>query len=1001
MRAAAPFMSGFVVYLLTISGSALLLRWFHKKMESAKYIAASALMVTAFIMIVAANATSKKEVQAMALLPESHFRANEPIGTASGLKPGRVVWVWNRNATNEKFTPTNDQNNWWAKHTNNDEVGKMLEMSLLMYSNENTLPKAWDALFKYFNEQQGKGAVGYKAGEKIYIKVNITNSASGMKKKNNFDRMDLTPELALNLLKHLIEEVGVAQSDIFIGDPFRNFHNLYWDMCHSVFPNVNYCDGLGIEGRHQTVPTAKHAMFFSDGKLRYRIPQEYVDADYFINIPCLKTHNEGGITVGAKNHQGSILADGQRSDNQYAIDMHYSLPANNLGYGKYRHLVDYLGHKDLGGKTLLTIIDGIWAGRSWEGFVEKWNMAPFNGDYPSSLFISQDRVAVDAVCYDFLLEEYKNKPTNRKYPYFEGCDDYLYQAADPSYWPEGLVYDPEGDGTPLKSLGVFEHWNNPTEMKYSKNLGTGNGIELVKINMNSDPLTPQNSGLVSSKVNKIFIDSFDVKWFGTDKGISRFDGANWTTIDISNYLKNNTVNDIVYEKSGYGDEIWVATNGGLSVMSYNVDGVTSATTYIVGGPGSGIISDTVTAVGLDKNHIRWIATPKGINTYGANGWNTTNTYLNYDREDKNWDGLIVNSIASYNNDGSVYMGTSGQGVIRMSYSEVDGFTGASAMSSVWSGLWSDTIHSVAIYDTVQWYGTNQGVFAHFGPSTKNYWDFAITPWDGIINNVVYDTEKDNNGNIWIGTEKGLFIMTQSSNISVNPSVSQANINWTAGKGIVSSLPDKKINDIQKDLLGTIWVATTTGVETFSSVPAATATDTKRVVFVTQSMNEPFIPSNGYTYIGKAEFGKGTAIGNWYCVYNGNGTTTDITGLTANSTYKVAVFDYSGQPGLEVYYYTESVNNQANFTTTIVGVDVFSTSNLKVYPIPFNDFLMLHFDESNDKSYKVTISNIDGKVFKKIVVDKNDRRIGTSELSKGIYLMRISDGETVKVIKIMK
>jgi hypothetical protein len=31
----------------------------------------------------------------------------------------------------------------------------------------------------------------------------------------------------------------------------------------------------------------------------------------------------------------------------------------------------------------------------------------------------------------------------------------------------------------LKSLGVHEHWNSAIEKKYSRNLGTGNGIELV------------------------------------------------------------------------------------------------------------------------------------------------------------------------------------------------------------------------------------------------------------------------------------------------------------------------------------------------------------------------------------------------------------------------------------------------------------------------------------------------------------------------------------------
>jgi hypothetical protein len=45
--------------------------------------------------------------------------------------------------------------------------------------------------------------------------------------------------------------------------------------------------------------------------------------------------------------------------------------------------------------------------------------------------------------------------------------------------PSGTTYDPEGDGTLLASLGVHEHWNNPVDRQYSRNLGTGDGIELV------------------------------------------------------------------------------------------------------------------------------------------------------------------------------------------------------------------------------------------------------------------------------------------------------------------------------------------------------------------------------------------------------------------------------------------------------------------------------------------------------------------------------------------
>jgi hypothetical protein len=43
----------------------------------------------------------------------------------------------------------------------------------------------------------------------------------------------------------------------------------------------------------------------------------------------------------------------------------------------------------------------------------------------------------------------------------------------------------------MPSLGVHEHWNNPTDMQYSRNLGTGEGIELVKVtreDLTSSPL---------------------------------------------------------------------------------------------------------------------------------------------------------------------------------------------------------------------------------------------------------------------------------------------------------------------------------------------------------------------------------------------------------------------------------------------------------------------------------------------------------------------------------
>ena len=61
-------------------------------------------------------------------------------------------------------------------------------------------------------------------------------------------------------------------------------------------------------------------------------------------------------------------------------------------------------------------------------------------------------------------------------------ENYMHEMALADNPPSGTFYDPghQGNVFRLASLGVYEHWNNPVDKQYSRNLGIGNGIELLK-----------------------------------------------------------------------------------------------------------------------------------------------------------------------------------------------------------------------------------------------------------------------------------------------------------------------------------------------------------------------------------------------------------------------------------------------------------------------------------------------------------------------------------------
>ncbi len=517
-RAAMPLASGFVVWLLGLIALRRLLGRAGPLMQEHRVVLMCICLGTAAVIGMVSFAIAPDP-------PAGPWGPHGPIGEAKGIHPGRVVWVYDPDATD--WDGLKSPEHWWEDdHTDLAVVENMVSQAIRGVAGTNSDAAAWDAIFRHFNQERGRGDVGYQAGQKIAIKINLTacnatwGNVDGLtyhKLPTIMNTIDNSPQMILALLRQLANTVGAEQGDITVGDPTGMIPSFYWDMLHPEFPDVHYLDNYGGSGRlraefsdvplHWSTEDAR-------AKLPDYLPRSFAEADYMINFAILKGHSSG-VTLCAKNHYGSLIRTPHRflrppwpglpPSGQFLdyYDMHLSLP--NVGWSpgtaRYRALVDLMGHCELGGKTVLYLIDGLFGGYYADSRPFKWNSWPFNGDWPSSLFASQDPVAIDSVGYDFVNAEwpdvvrYGHAPAPQ-YDLQGGAEDYLHEAARANDPCSGAFYDPDhaGDVQRLASLGVHEHWTDPVSKQYSRNLGAGTGIELVLLHSEDIPADLDSDG---------------------------------------------------------------------------------------------------------------------------------------------------------------------------------------------------------------------------------------------------------------------------------------------------------------------------------------------------------------------------------------------------------------------------------------------------------------------------------------------------------------------------
>ncbi len=468
-RLAFPLASGFIVWLTGLAGSTLAWRRARCLFARSRYVTAAALLALAVAALWMPLAVTREQPAGAAFTPSDP--PNAPVGVGKGIHPGRVVWVHDPESANWDGTT----GSWWEEqNTSQAVVDSMVSQSLRTLTGEKDDAMAWDALFRYFNRVRDLGDVGYQPGEKVVIKINMNQDSGGTWPSNAGMP---SPQMIHSVLEQLIHVVGVPGSAITLYDASRYIGNPIYDKVRGNpdpdFQAVRFVCGSTRSGRVAATHDLANPVHFAGagvpGGGRAYPPRVVTEARYLINMALLRAHSLFGVTFCGKNHFGSIYWP---SNGGWTPQPLHNFGDRNQSMGSYNCLVDLAGHAQLGGKTLLYMVDGLYAARNQS--VEVIRFQSFGDDWTSSLFVSQDFIAIDSVALDFIRNEPRATDCTGR-----GVDNYLHEGALANNPPSGIFYDPEGDGTRLESLGVHEHWNNPVDKKYSRNLGKAEGIELV------------------------------------------------------------------------------------------------------------------------------------------------------------------------------------------------------------------------------------------------------------------------------------------------------------------------------------------------------------------------------------------------------------------------------------------------------------------------------------------------------------------------------------------
>lgn len=311
-------------------------------------------------------------------------------------------------------------------------------------------------------------------------------------------------------------------------------------------------------------------------------------------------------------------------------------------------------------------------------------------------------------------------------------------------------------------------------------------------------------GLSQSGVRAILQDKTGFMWFGTQDGLNRYDGYQFTVYRNQpgnpNTLSNNYITALCEDKAG---NIWIGTRGGglnkfdpvlqkYTVYRHNPQSPDS--TNNVGG-------NNISVILLDQTNNLWIGTKDG----GLTHYNVDEDRFTIYRPEKNnpnsLSGLDVTAIFQ-DKDGKLWIGTQNAGLNKFDpikkeftlFQHQENNPNSLSKNSVWSIYQDD--------QEMLWIGTYEGGLNKLDLKTNTFTTYLADPNNpnSISHNTISVIRADRRGVLWIGTYGGGLCRYDTKTFT----------SYIPDPNSTTSLSAKVVYSIYEDRTGNIWIGTYNG-----------------------------------------------------------------------------------------------------------------------------------------------------------------------------------------------